>query len=195
MFKEKLSLWIYLKTRCSVTSNAEVYISSRDFTRFEIYQGSKKIGSVEKPDTWTRWYSFSSDDETLATHQACLFTHGSLLDFLKEFDVCDDDGVYLGSIVGSWFTKDAAKFWFRNESGEYFAKASLSPDYSQLVIATPDNSPLYLSKKTFSFAHTATDRPKYFWSVDKVSEDLFDERFLWPFMAFVAEVWWKGLTE
>ncbi len=171
---------------------------SRNFEKFLIYRNriSKRnlYGEIQKPNYASRAYTFNKNEQVHSLHHAYMFSWGSLFDRLKEFEVIDEKGESIGVIQGNFYTDQSAEFSFFDDEQECFAKAVIDNDYSTLAISTPEDQNLFLCKKTFTHDWISDSDPVYFWTIEKSDKTQFDERFLWPFIGFIADVWWKGLT-
>lgn len=169
-------------------------------------KGLVRIGRVAKRNEWSKSYQFFELGKYLSKHKAS-FDMGSLFDSLKKFTVYDAQSKTIGKVKGSYFTRKAAQFYFYNESGEPFAVADLERDWSTLTIRDMSGDTIYECEKHFhSDVRKFTDwipymgsdskkMNKYDWSIQCDESKKFDARFFWPFMAFIAEVWWAGQTE
>lgn len=158
----------------------------------------KVIGTIEKLSEWTRAYIFKVGDTVVSTHRAFLLSSGILFNCLKTYEVYDESNQLIGFIEGVWNTDAAAYFLFYNENHELFAQANLDLSSSKLIISTPDDQVLVTGRKIL---HVSSDyRPwsasgyfsnQYYWIIKKEKEESFNESFLWPFVGFLSEVWWR----
>ena len=165
---------------------------------YEIYTEAENdlvfYGIVEKWNEWTRTYTFKAKDGSLSTHRSSFFSYGTFLDRLKEFEIRDDENVLLGYIAGSYYTDAQAEFLFFNDQHELLAKANVHRSNPQLTIHSPDGQILITGIRTLRNlssgpSYTPPDY-EYFWTIKKEDNISFDSRFLWPFVGFIAEVWW-----
>jgi hypothetical protein len=154
-------------------------------------QGSHRIpaGSVEKLSAWTPGYVFKLDDLVLCTYHSPLFSVGTCFDYLKEYEIYDENNQVIGYIKGAWDADNAAHFFFYKEEQEPFAEAVLDLSRSNLRITTADDQTLitavrYLNMKSYSIDN------EYYWKIKKEKGETFNTCFLWPFIAFLSAVWW-----
>lgn len=176
------------------------YLIQSDFESFAIYAvsdiGDIPQGTIEKPDRPTRSYALKIGDEVVSSHSASFFSSGIFFDSLKDYEVLDSEGRSLGRVEGKFSSRKAAEFFFYDAQNNKFATAQLANDHSQLIIHTPDREALIVCTKTFQYDPASLDLyPIYYWTVRKPEEAPFDGRFLWPFLAFISEIWWKGTTD
>lgn len=181
-----------------------------DFQKFYIMQrereGRKGIGRIEKPSAESRFYQLFREGRLLSKHKS-KFDMGSLFDSLKKFAVYDHQSNLIGSVKGSYFTLSAAQFYFYDKGGEPFAIADLDRGWSTLTIRDMSGDTIYECEKHFHSNVTrftdwipyigSESKPsnRYEWSIQYDESKKFDERFFWPFMAFIAQIWWAGQTE
>lgn len=156
----------------------------------------QKIGTIEKLNDWTRGYAWKQQDSILSTHRSFLLSCGSFVDSLKRYEVRDEEENLIGTIEGIWFTKDPAEFFFFDSDHKVFAKAVLNPTRFELIFKDPEGKSLVICRKTLhirpgmeSTDCTSFKTPEYKWRI-QMNDPSLDERFLWPFMAFISEVWW-----
>lgn len=162
------------------------------------------LGKIEKLNEWnrfTRAYAFQINDKVESIHSSSFFSWGSIFDSWKNFEIYDDSNNLLGYIQGEfssevmdkssggWVKYITAEFSFYNDKHEIFAKAIIHPTNPKLSIMSLDGQLLVRGDRYSSFESASKHKDKYFWKIsidDKIS---FDDRFLWPFIGFVAEVW------
>ncbi len=109
------------------------------------------------------------------------------------YEIYDESSQLIGFIEGVWETNAAACFFFYKENHEFFAKASLDLLSSKLTISSPDDEVLITGRKTLHASQfPSTYFPnEYYWKIKKEKEDPFNASFLWPFIGFLGEVWWR----
>ena len=176
-----------------------VYLSDFEFQNAEVYKisedGNVLCGTIEKLAATTRAYSFKCGNEVLSTHHSTLLSSGIFLDSTKKYEVHDGAGKSIGYIEGVLYTSVPAEFLFYNETRELFAKAILDKSYSKLTISACNEQPLIVCSKKIEWKdplglnHWELD---YCWTIDKVADTPFDNRFLMPFLSFISEVWWQS---
>jgi hypothetical protein len=175
-------------------------LSSFNLKSYKIYtMGDINLilyGTIEKLNDWTRSYIFKAEDGEESTHRSSFLSFGSFLDCLKEFEIRDNRDIIIGYIKGNYFTKARAEFLFFNDKHELFAKANVNQSQPQLTIESPDEKILITGIKTLRnltpYLEYIPPDYEYFWTIKKEDEDNvdFDPKFLWPFVGFIAEVWW-----
>ncbi|NGX38934.1 MAG: hypothetical protein KR126chlam1_00251 [Chlamydiae bacterium] len=200
-----LAIYSYAKEEYVLTPEGTVSVTSdtkrlgASFNKFIIEKSSDSnlipYGTVYKPYALTRTYVYTSKmGHPCSIHHAYLVSFGSLFDFLKEFEVTDEKGTPIGLIQGNWDSDQSALFYFFDDQNQLFAKATIDSSYSELSISTPEDQKIFDCKKTFVIGgNWWSDR--YYWTIEKVNQTSFDERFLWPFISFVADMWWPGVTK
>lgn len=205
-----LTLQLHAETRCflypigkivSVSDNFGPYhLYSFDLDYYEVYKLCEgehvPIYKIEKDSSqWTRNYTLKDQDTAIATHKACLFSTGSLMDCMKYFEVFAGDKKW-GHIKGKFWTNFEAEFTFYNEKNEIIATSCLSNRWNDLTILGADKEVILKAKKVLRpkdikslFAYYQPEY-FYFWDVT-ILQDAGDlDRFIWPFLGFIAEVWW-----
>jgi len=196
----------YLEPSCSYSCtsiNGGLYkLDAPYFHRFDIYEGNSNIrsGYVDKLNERTRTYRLFLRGQQLSTMYSPFFSLGSLMDSLKTFEVLDEQDNSIGQIVGKFFTSNPSKFDFYDKQGKYFCTASLNRAYSQLTFQNIEGENLVLCNKSFSYKVGGWFEDdgmvtRNYWRIDEVSSSSIDPRFFWPFLSFIAEVWWSGVTE
>lgn len=178
----------------SVSTNYGPYeLSNFTLESYTIYttSGGKRVlsGAVEKLNEWTRAYVYKIGDRILSTHRASLFSAGSLLDCLKQYEVLDENNHLIGTVEGNYYTNAAAEFSFFNEQRELLARARLNST-KQLEIRSPNETLLVTCTKTLKSDGAWSPAYEYFWTIQQEDNASFDPRFLWPFLGFIGEVWW-----
>lgn len=151
------------------------------------------IGSVEKLREWTRAYIFKVGDTVVSTHRAFLLSSGTLFDRLKTYNIYDESNQLIGFIEGVLDLNAAACFLFYKENREFIAKATLDLSSSKLIISSADDEVLISGVKTLyiSWFESPYTPNKYYWEIKKEKEHPFNACFLWPFLGFLSEVWWR----
>ena len=187
------------------------HCESIEFHEFEIYKKESSTfetyRTVLKADEWSRTYVLYENEQPLSKHQAH-FGRGSFFDAAKQFDVQDAQGNKIGYIQGRFFTKYGAEFLFYRANGDLFATAQLDKAWSHLTLKNLDEEVIYTCYKTFHFNLDSESLFSYFnskkrryssddyyWTINYDDRLEFDSRFFWPFMCFISEVWWPGLTD
>jgi|GEM_PF-2422343 len=145
---------------------------------------------VELSRRVTRGYTLTKDNKPVAFHDCFLHSAGTLFDSAKKFYVHDADDTVIGCIDGAFFTWDCADFTFYDENNEPFAQAILSDGYSTLTVTNLKDATSFTCIKTLFEPNF--NEVRYYWSICLDGQELTDERFFWPFMAFISEVWWWG---
>jgi hypothetical protein len=196
--------------RCRPTKWVLKDVNIRSYEIFTLLEPGKPIansnlalyGTVEKLNEWTRAYAFKVNDKVLSIHRSSFLSYGSFFDCLKNYEVISAD-IPIGYIKGNYSTDANAEFLFFNDRHELFARATLSRVGKYLEIRSPDEKILVRGFKTlhvfdedssdsFSFSHKPhkpSENVFYFWMIHKDAS--FDAQFLWPFIGFIAEVWWE----
>jgi len=175
-----------------------------NFDSFQIRElseiSSKLHGTVEKLPEWSRAYQFKIGEEVLSTHYSSVFSWGSLHDSLKYYEIYDGQQNPIGHIEGKYDTDARAEFLFFNENNELFAKGVLSKSQLAVDINNINNTTIFKCQKHFKTnvydlfnppVFTKCLNVEYFWTIKKLEDSDFDQRFLWPFIAFISEVWWE----
>ena len=177
-------------------------VSGCEFTKFHISEKQTNgqlnpMATVEKPKTWSRGYQLKMGGKRYASFYSQPWSWGSLFDSAKEFFLYDAEENIIGRISGSFFSSQPAEFYFYDKQDVLFAKAILDPSWSELTIQSLEEEPFIICKKTFEVKNSWVhfDTPDYFWRIKKLLSDRFDSRFLWPFVSFISEVWWSGVTK
>lgn len=175
-------------------SSGAYYPSSFFFTGGIIYGVEKSkqkaiIGTVERLSEWIRAYVYKVEDIVLSTHRSFFLSQGTLFDSLKMYEIYDENNQLIGFIEGEWNSDAAACFRFCNEKYEVFAIASLDLSASKLTISTLDGKILITGEKTLN-ANWFT-KNEYYWKIKKEDEQPFSAYFLWPFVGFLSQVWWR----
>ncbi|NGX52736.1 MAG: hypothetical protein KR126chlam5_01039 [Candidatus Anoxychlamydiales bacterium] len=167
---------------------------------FRIRKNNVYYGEVERLNNWTRTYTLKINDQVQAICKANLFSYGSLFDFLKSYEVKDNNNNVIGYIRGVFKTKNRAEFLFYNEKQELFAKSILHHENPQLTIHSPDGKLLIRgirklvkfddSNPYFHFSFLSIPSYHYSWEIIEEDTVSFNPKFLWPFIGFIGEVWW-----
>lgn len=180
-----------------------------EFDRFEIYEKQdskyKHHRTVYKGNEWTRKYILCDKKKRLSIHHA-YFGLGSFFDTAKQFDIQDEYENKIGSIQGYFFTCCPAEFYFYKENGELFGVAQLDPSWAHLTVKDANEDVIYTCDKTFHFnveekrsnfyrSQKSSSTDQYHWTITYDDRFEFDSRFFWPFLCFISEVWWPGITE
>lgn len=165
---------------------------SKNFYRFHIYHISEnesfsKIAQINRSNGYTRSYSYLKNNVLLSRIWARFLSFGSLMDSLKVFDVYDQNKKIIGSIEGTWFTSSSGIFTFYDEFYFPFAEAQIEEEGFSLLVNGEEvarfTRDLSLDSDSMIWS--------YNWNIEMSEQDVVDERFLWPFTAFIAEVWWR----
>ena len=147
----------------------------------EVGNRSYSEGHVDVLNTWTRGFKLVGNDGVGSSYHARLLSFGALFDSLKVFDVYDELDNWIGSAHGSLFTSNTAEFYLYDALGQTIARATLDSSWTKLIIYDPSDQALFVCHK----------QGKYYpsWSIVEMDNVSFDKRFLWPFVAFIGEVW------
>lgn len=210
LFSIILTLQLHAETRCflypigkivSVSDNFGPYhLYDLDLDYYEIYKvcdgEHKLIYKIEKDTSKrTRNYTLKDQNTDIANHSACLFSTGSLMDCMKYFEVVGGDKK-LGHIKGKFWTSFEADFTFYNEKNEILATSYLSNNWNDLTIIGAQGEVILKAKKVLrpkdlnSLWSYSKPEYFYFWDVTIFQESDDFDRFIWPFLGFIAEVWW-----
>lgn len=171
--------------------------TSVDFYAYRIYDAQEThnpyITSVYDLNEIVRSYKYIGTNKNYSTMYSPLCSLGSLMDCLKQFQVYDKNTNLIGTIEGSFMTSSAAEFTFYDSERNEFAIATIDWSYSEMIVKGVNDEIFYHCSRVLDMDNwfiSNCKNPLYFWEIEKISDDSFDERFLWLFMAFVSEVWW-----
>lgn len=154
-------------------------------TTYDIFSEDDYCNSIENHYFQFRTvYSLFNEEGALATGTARLLSMGTFLGSMREIDVHDAHGNYLGSIEGHWTTEVAGKFSFTDEYQFLYATAyvDLSRDRVIIVDAYDEELPIASFKRYLSRSGGAP-----YWKVKVVDEAVIDYRIVEIFAAFITD--------
>lgn len=118
---------------------------------------------------------------------------GTLLSCLENYQIFDERGLWIGQVKGNFSTDSTEPFLFFDGEGRLFARAFLDASHSKITLCSSEDQVLVVCSKTFKYPGFTAD-PDYYWTIQAAGAALpFDARYLWPFVALVSEVWWRGV--
>lgn len=123
-----------------------------------------------------------------------LFPYSSLtasLSSVDRYEIFDEQGILVGHIKGDFSLYAAESLYFFDNENGLLAKAILDPSHSEITIRSPGDDTLVICSKTFKYPGFTAD-PDYYWTIQQTPPYSFDARYLWPFVAFSSEVWWRN---
>lgn len=175
----------------TVTEAGPYYFTGFQLRNGNIYSITENdyalYGTVEKlPDI--------SETYAVKLNSRGLFPYSSLrasLSSVDRYEIFDEQGMLIGHIRGDFSLYTAESFSFFDNENRLLAKAILDPSHSEITIRSPDGDTLVICSKTFKYPGFTAD-PDYYWTIQQTPLYSFDARYLWPFVAFSSEVWWRS---
>jgi hypothetical protein len=179
-----LHTWGFSEMSFKIQPHSYLFSSNYDIFSGDAYQNTIENQYLQLQTI----YSLYDAHRPVASGCARLFSMGVLSNCMRESDVTDDYGAYIGMIEGKWWTTSAGKYLIYDKKQRHVATAYVDRAKAgvSIVDARNERIPFALMRRSY------VPNGDYFWEVKVIHEDAIDLRILKIFSAFITDAFWPS---